>query len=251
MSNRSQQDNDKKRPQNNEAEDQVGEEEALAALMNSAQKRIEEQKRSLKPDSSQNKTKRQKSKYQDEGKQSAAQGKSRWGKPNETVQTEEVAEPKQKELANFGLSGALAKDTQTGNMYNGVLLKFTEPPEARTPNTRWRLYVFRDGKNIETLHISRQSAYLFGREKAVADILVEHPSLSRQHCVLQYRAVPDKSDSTMVRCKPYLMDLGSAHGTFINGERLQEARYYELRKKDVIKLGASTREYILLTEYTS
>ena len=33
--------------------------------------------------------------------------------------------------ANFGLSGALAGDTQTGNVYNGVTLKFTEPSEAR------------------------------------------------------------------------------------------------------------------------
>jgi smad nuclear-interacting protein 1 len=102
------------------------------------------------------------------------------------------------------------------------------------------------------LHISKQSAYLFGREKKVADILVEHPSLSKQHAVLQYRALPDKRDPQQkVKCKPYLMDLGSANGTFINGERLEEARYYELRTGDVITLGASTREYILLTDTTT
>lgn len=167
---------------------------------------------------------------------------------------DEDTEPKKKQNPNFALSGALAKDTQTGNVYNGVLLKFSEPPEARTPNTRWRLYVFKKGNGngeddlINTLHISRQSAYLFGREEKVADIRVDHPSLSKQHCVLQYRAVPDKKKDNKVLCRPYLMDLGSTNGTFINEVRLEEARYYELRKGDVIKLGASTREYVLLTE---
>ena len=179
--------------------------------------------------------------------------------------TEQGDEGKQveKKKADFGLSGALASDERTGNVYNGILLKFSEPPEARAPNTRWRLYVFRkkkendagksggggdDGELIETLHVSRQSAYLFGREAKVADIPVLHPSLSSQHCVLQYRATPDASIGGRLRCRPYLMDLESTNGTFVNGVRLEGARYYELRKGDVITLGASTREYVLLTE---
>lgn len=166
--------------------------------------------------------------------------------------------------ADFGLSGALATDERTGNTYNGVVLAFTEPPEARAPNTRWRLYVFRkrregqadgggggggkDAELIETLHVSRQSAYLFGRERKVADVPVDHPSLSKQHCVLQYRATPDARFGGRVNCRPYLMDLGSTNGTFLNGERLEDARYYEMRKGDVMTLGGSTREYVLLTE---
>ncbi|CAN0560954.1 unnamed protein product, partial [Laminaria digitata] len=38
-----------------------------------------------------------------------------------------------------------------------------------------------------TLHIHRQSAYLVGREKRVADIVVDHPSCSKQHAVIQFR----------------------------------------------------------------
>ena len=113
-----------------------------------------------------------------------------------------------------------------------------------------RLYVFKEGDGddpIQTLHISKQSAYLFGRDKKVVDILVEHPSLSKQHCVLQYRAVNDKRDGKL-RCKPYLMDLGSTNGTVLNGKKLDDARYYELREQDVIKLGESTREYVLLAD---
>ena len=165
--------------------------------------------------------------------------------------------------ADFGLSGALAGDTQTGNVYNGVTLKFSEPPEARIPNTRWRLYVFRkknpDSTNkndglLDTYHISRQSAYLFGRERKVADIPVDHGSLSKQHAVLQYRSLPSKQQEigapTKLQCKPYLMDLESTNGTFINGVRIDSARYYELRRGDVLSFGASSREYVLLTEQT-
>ena len=152
-----------------------------------------------------------------------------------------------------------------------VALKFSEPPEARIPNTRWRLYVFRrksspdaasDSKTteskddlIDTYHISKQSAYLFGRDRSVADIPVDHPSLSKQHAVLQYRALPSTKQQIgtgeKLQCKPYLIDLESTNGTFINGVRLESARYYELRRGDVITLGGSTREYVLLTEQSA
>ena len=46
--------------------------------------------------------------------------------------------------------------------------------------------------------------------------------------------------------KPYLMDLGSTHKTYLNGTALEEARYYELREKDCLTFAGSTREYILL-----
>lgn len=69
---------------------------------------------------------------------------SRWGKQEK----EEKDEPIEVEKPNFGLTGALAKDQTTGNMQNGVIIKFSEPPEARQPTKRYRLYVFKDDKNI-------------------------------------------------------------------------------------------------------
>ena len=141
-------------------------------------------------------------------------------KQSSTEEQQSAPENPNKVKADFGLSGALAGDTQTGNVYNGVTLKFSEPPEARIPNTRWRLYVFRkknpDSANknddglLDTYHISRQSAYVFGRERKVADIPVDHGSLSKQHAVLQYRSLPSKTQEigapTKLQCKPYLMD---------------------------------------------
>ena len=163
------------------------------------------------------------------------------------VNPDDTAVEVEKKKPDFGLSGALLGDTsgKGGTIYKGVVLKFQEPLEARTPNTQWRLYIFKDDKQIDTLHIAKQSAYLVGRNKDVADILVAHPSLSSQHAVIQYRALPNK-ETGKLSCQPYLLDLESTNGSFINGIRIDPARYYQLKKGDVLKFGASTREYVLL-----
>mmetsp|Transcript_28103 Transcript_28103/g.43075 ORF Transcript_28103/g.43075 Transcript_28103/m.43075 type:complete len:172 (+) Transcript_28103:3380-3895(+) len=168
-------------------------------------------------------------------------------------------------------------------MYKGVLLKFREPPEARAPNVQWRLYVFRSTtpgsttttttattvpppkkeednaaqpQLLDTLHISKQSAYLIGRHEVVADIHVTHASISSQHAVLQYRAVPlstnaSSGNAPTLSCQPYIMDLESTNGTFLNHVQLDPARYYQLKRGDVLQFGASTREYVLLTAHTT
>jgi len=176
-------------------------------------------------------------------------------KGDDEKEEEEEKEPEYK--PNFGLSGALAKDMQTGNVYKGVQLKFKEPPEARCPaNTQWRFYVFKKGQDgvLETLHISKQSAYLMGRNADIADIPLLHPSLSSQHAVLQFRAMPvnkGKGGERIISCQPYIMDLESTNGTYLNGIQIDSARYYQLKKGDVLTFGASTREYVLMTENTT
>ena len=114
----------------------------------------------------------------------SSSAKDKWGKADEEDGTAEAAED---EKANFGLSGALNKDTSTGNTYRGITLKWSEPSDARKPDKHWRLYVFKADELISTLHLHRQSAYMVGRQKAVADIHVEHLSISKQHAVFQFR----------------------------------------------------------------
>ena len=46
--------------------------------------------------------------------------------------------------------------------------------------------------------------------------------------------------------RPYIMDLGSTNGTWLNGERVEAARYYELLESDMLRFGNSSREYVLL-----
>ncbi|AFZ79870.1 signal peptide-containing protein [Theileria equi strain WA] len=46
--------------------------------------------------------------------------------------------------------------------------------------------------------------------------------------------------------QPYIIDLNSTNGTFLNDEKIEPSRYYELREKDVLKFGHSSREYVLM-----
>ncbi|KAI9115595.1 hypothetical protein K1719_013264 [Acacia pycnantha] len=161
---------------------------------------------------------------------------------------EEALEEKQKHKPSFELSGKLAAET---NRVRGVTLLFNEPPEARKPDVKWRLYVFKGGEVLnEPLYIHRQSCYLFGRERRVADIPTDHPSCSKQHAVIQFRQVEKEQPDGMMskRIRPYLMDLGSTNKTFLNDSPIEPQRYYELREKDTIKFGNSSREYVLLHE---
>lgn len=52
------------------------------------------------------------------------------------------------------------------------------------------------------------------------------------------------------RVRPYIIDLGSGNGTYLNNQRIDAQRYYELKEKDVIKFGFSSREYVLLHEFS-
>ncbi|XP_017009374.2 uncharacterized protein [Drosophila takahashii] len=170
-----------------------------------------------------------------------------WGKQGDDNAPPEDEEPVDKEKPNFGLSGALTEDT---NKVNGVVVKYSEPPEARKPKRRWRLYPFKGETALPTLHIHRQSCFLVGRDRKVVDLAVDHPSCSKQHAALQYRLVPFERDdgSHGKRVRLYLIDLESANGTFLNNKKIDGRKYYELMEKDVIKFGFSSREYVLLHE---
>jgi smad nuclear-interacting protein 1 len=115
--------------------------------------------------------------------------KYEWGKAEDNEAEPEEPVTKKQEV-NFGLSGKLAAETNT---YKGVEVKYNEPPEARTPSKKWRLYVFKGDKQIgelrfscffrstamdsishrplymiDLLHIHRQSAFMFGRDRVVS-----------------------------------------------------------------------------------
>ncbi|XP_020627183.1 smad nuclear-interacting protein 1-like [Orbicella faveolata] len=153
----------------------------------------------------------------------------------------------QVEGPNYNLSGKL---TEYSNTYKGVVIKYNEPPEARKPKTRWRLYPFKGEQAMSVMYIHRQSAYLLGRQKHIVDISLDHPSCSKQHAVLQYRLVDyERADGTASKkVKPYIIDLDSINGTFLNNQKIDPRRFYELKEKDVLKFGFSTREYVILTE---
>ncbi|XP_014219485.1 smad nuclear-interacting protein 1 [Copidosoma floridanum] len=153
----------------------------------------------------------------------------------------------EKDKPNFQTSGKLTEDTNT---VNGIVIKYSEPQEARKPKRRWRLYPFKGEEALPVLYIHRQSAYLIGRDRKIADLPIDHPSCSKQHAALQYRLVTFKREngSEGKRIRPYLIDLESANGTYVNNVKLEPKRYHELMERDVIKFGFSSREYVVLHE---
>ncbi|KAK0384454.1 hypothetical protein NLU13_8540 [Sarocladium strictum] len=163
---------------------------------------------------------------------------------------EEPEKPKEK--PNLGNTGLLAAASNAVAQADGssITLKYHEPPEARKPPARdqWRLFVFKDGAIVDTIELSLRSCWLIGREVAVVDLPAEHPSVSKQHAVLQFRYTERRNEfgDKIGRVKPYLIDLESANGTILNEKKIGGSRYLELRDKDMIKFGDSTREYVLM-----
>lgn len=161
------------------------------------------------------------------------------------------APPVERQKPNFSTTGRLAAESNTIKSTDGqaIVLKYHEPPEARKPplNQAWRMYVFKGPEIMDTVELSQRSCWLFGREAAVVDLLLEHPSCSKQHAVVQFRYVEERNEwgDKTGRVTPYLIDLESANGTNVNGEDIPAARYLELRDKDILKFGHSTREYVI------
>ncbi|XP_070568489.1 smad nuclear interacting protein 1-like [Ptychodera flava] len=168
-----------------------------------------------------------------------------YGQPGTSQDGAGGSQPAEKDKPNFELSGKL---TEEANTFRGVVIKYNEPQEARKPKKKWRLYPFKGEQALPLLHIHRQSAYLFGRDRKIADIPIDHPSCSKQHAVLQFRLVEyEREDGSRRRqVRPYIIDLESSNGTFVNNKQIEHSRYVELMEKDMLKFGFSSREYVIL-----
>lgn len=160
--------------------------------------------------------------------------------------------PKEKEKANFGISGALAAASNSIAQADGstIVLKYHEPPEARKPppKDQWKLFVFKGQDIIDTIELNARTCWLIGREMAVIDIAAEHPSISKQHAVIQFRYLEKRNEfgDRIGKVKPYLIDLESANGTMLNAKEVPDSRYLELKDKDLLQFGQSTREYVIM-----
>jgi smad nuclear-interacting protein 1 len=158
----------------------------------------------------------------------------------------------EKQKPNFAPTGLLAAASNSVTQVDGssIVLKYHEPAEARKPSTKdeWKLFVFKGPDILETIELSTRSCWLVGRELAVVDLPAEHPSISKQHAVVQFRFIEKTNEfgDRTGRVRPYLIDLESANGTLLNKDEVPPSRYLELRDKDMIQFGHSTREYVLM-----
>lgn len=157
-----------------------------------------------------------------------------------------------KQKPNFAPTGLLAAASKSVSQADGttIALKYHEPPEARKPPAKdvWKLFVFKGSDIVDTIELSLRTCWLVGRELAVVDMPAEHPSISSQHAVIQFRHVEKTNEygDKVGRVRPYLIDLDSANGTTLNKDSIPSSRYVELRDKDMVQFGFSTREYVLM-----
>ncbi|XP_031565688.1 kanadaptin-like [Actinia tenebrosa] len=119
-------------------------------------------------------------------------------------------------------------------------IPYKEPSWSGIPDEPYYLELLKGGCIKSTKYLTEKPYYLFGRLPN-CDLVMEHPSISRYHAIIQYKASETgKSDKGY-----YLYDLGSTHGTVVNKVRIEPRRYYRLRVGYVMKFGGSSRLYIL------
>ncbi|XP_005104923.1 nuclear inhibitor of protein phosphatase 1 [Aplysia californica] len=113
---------------------------------------------------------------------------------------------------------------------------FEVPSWAGKPPPGLHLDVLKDGKMIQKLMIDEKKAYFFGRNKQLCDFTIDHSSCSRVHAALVWHRHLSR---------PFLIDLGSTHGTFIGHIRLESKKPQQVPIDSEIHYGASTRIYII------
>ena len=136
------------------------------------------------------------------------------------------------------------------NCVAGVELNYFEPKDAKVPTKVYVLYPFKGNEAIDPLYLRKSSFFLLGRDRTIVDIPLDHPSCSKQHAVIQFRqrTAENEFGEKKAIVRPYIIDLKSTNGTHLNGTRIDDSRYFELKHKDVLKFGFSSREFVFMDE---
>ncbi|CAJ1962759.1 unnamed protein product [Sphenostylis stenocarpa] len=148
-------------------------------------------------------------------------------------QSQHQQHPSQKTL---GVEAApLLGQNQQATQVGGGQSTWQPPDWAIEPRPGvFYLEVLKDGQVLDRINMdSRRN--IFGRQIQTCDFVLDHQSVSRQHAAV----IPHKNGSI------YVIDLGSAHGTFVANERLTKDSPVELEVGQSLRFAASTRTYIL------
>lgn len=192
------------------------------------------------------------------------------------------------EKPNYNLSGLLAlesnrvyvaensnKSIPGGQPVSSVILKYHEPKDRSTKppkSPRYVLIKFPASSSLSsskqkssshgqvTIPLDKQTSYLIGTDSRIVQILLKDETDSDnqpppefaddQHAVIQFREKTKRNKYGELETKnlPYLIDLETKAGTFLNSEQIPQAVYVELRHKDIIQFGNCKDEYILLKD---
>lgn len=114
------------------------------------------------------------------------------------------------------------------------------PEWSGLPSKPYSFEVLKGGVILETIFLSSRPFTVCGRHSS-CDVVMEHPSISRYHAIIQYRAEADDNKTVGF----YLFDLESTHGTQLNKCPVRPNSYYRVHVGHMIKFGGSSRTYIL------
>ncbi|OQR69107.1 coiled-coil protein-like [Tropilaelaps mercedesae] len=121
---------------------------------------------------------------------------------------------------------------------------YEEPPWGSQPKVEYRLAILKSGAIVGVTKLSK-SFSVIGRHQD-SDLVMEHPSISRFHAVLQYgKPDPHATDSAKHLGGFYLFDLGSTHGTQLNKQLIDAKSYRRVHVGHHMKFGFSSRTFIL------
>jgi len=100
-----------------------------------------------------------------------------------------------------------------------------QPPRE----AHFRLKVYEKGNLVEVMQMGHKTASVIGRQRqgGACDFLLSHTTMSRKHAALIHHR-----DGTV-----RLLDLGSAHGTWVDGARVPAHEATAVREGSIIRFG--------------
>jgi pSer/pThr/pTyr-binding forkhead associated (FHA) protein len=145
-----------------------------------------------------------------------------------------------KEQPSWGIQ-ALYNDRQL--ILNKRMTKYFIPFDSAIPDGSWRLFVFEEPNREQTIVLDEEST-LLGRE-SFCNVVLHQQSVSRQHCVIQFRNVRLDPANPAPAVVPYVFDIGSKFGTFINDEKVPSCCYIELKPRDRVSIGLAVSAVLM------
>lgn len=121
---------------------------------------------------------------------------------------------------------------------NSINIGYYQPLWSSIPLTDsplFNLQVWKEGTITNTISLFRKPFYIIGRNTLNSDITLANPTVSRIHCVLQYN----------IKGELFLYDVNTAHGTFLNGSKIESQKYIKLKDLDTFKVGQSSKLFII------
>eukprot|EP01080_Neovahlkampfia_damariscottae_P003269 gene3269-5712_t len=127
------------------------------------------------------------------------------------------------------------------NLHSTKMKRYETPAWSSKPTIKYYLEVLKNGTIIDTIKFPENEQFVvIGRNEELCtnNFVFEHPSISRQHAIIQHRN----------NGRIYIYDLGSTHHTFWNKEEIKSFHYIPLRCGDLLKFGESTRQYVVSSD---